>query len=512
MIKKFIPQTIAAQLISLLLIVLIIGQGASLWLLIGENRMQARAVKFRALFEDAVMRTPDANEIAQMQLPYELPSRQAPGAFFVSRNNRASLMASTQHLPKYERLYENMLRTAGHEPLTVLVMLQSGKRGLKAGVTPPGRHNRPAQRPPPAPPPRRQERHVQQQSPAQGEQKPRFREENPYRLFHPRRPRERANTPAVGMQDLFLSVEITPGIWYNAMIPHYSLQSISARILTATGIWIILTLLAVWFFARRITRPLSALTLAANRLGRGETTPPLSEEGPSDLQIAARAFNTMQTRLTRTLETQRAMLRAIGHDLRTPLTSLRIRAENITEPALQKKFVATIDDMTVMTEEILDWAKDVSGLEKNAAVDLSALLAAQADNYSDQGHPVTFEDCVPIIFNFRRIALTRAVQNLIDNALKYGKSAHISLEQFKDKTCIHIDDEGPGIPEDKLQDVCKPFVRLELSRSKGTGGIGLGLSITDSIVQSAGGQLILTNRTPKGLRATIQLPGEAANI
>lgn len=150
------------------------------------------------------------------------------------------------------------------------------------------------------------------------------------------------------------------------------------------------------------------------------------------------------------------------------------------------------------------------GLEENAAVDLTALLSSQADNYSDLGHPVTFEDSAPIILYFRRVALSRAVQNLIDNALKYGRTAHISVEKTADKIFIHIDDEGPGIPENKLEDMRKPFVRLETSRNKTTGGIGLGLSITDAIAQSAGGKLILTNRK-QGLRATLQLPSPSQN-
>lgn len=495
--KKFIPQTVAAQLIALLLLVLIVGQGFSLWLIIGENRMQARAIKFKTILEATVEHAPHPSNIMHVKPPFALPDKPGvPGSFFFSRNNRAALMAGTKHLPKYEQQYGDMLRAAGYQPLSVLVVLQSGVLGMKEGVRPPPplRNQR---RGPDGP---RFERPPRPLSQGGLQNRPRDRLQN-----HPP-PRAKGNAPALGMQDLFLSAELAPGLWYNAMVPHYSLEAISSRILIATGVWILLTLLAVWFFARRITGPLSALTTAANRLGRGETAHPLTEQGPSDLRKAASAFNTMQTRLTRTLETQRTMLRAIGHDLRTPLTSLRIRAENIPDPKEKKKFIATLDDMTSMTEEILGWAKDVSGLEDYAVVDLNALLAAQADNYNDQGQPVSFDENGPVIFHIRRIALTRALQNLIDNAVKYGKTAHISIEKYSDRICIHVDDEGPGIPEDKLQDVRKPFVRLETSRSKETGGTGLGLSIADSIAQSAGGKLILKNRSPNGLRATLQLP------
>ncbi len=289
-------------------------------------------------------------------------------------------------------------------------------------------------------------------------------------------------------------------------MPHPATESLTGRILLATGLLIGLSLLAAWIFARRISRPISKFAHAAERLGRGDEAELLSETGPQDMRQAAHAFNTMQSRLTRMLETQRTMLRAVGHDLRTPLTSLRLRAENISDEREREKVISTLNDMTVMTEEILGWAKDASGTEPLAFVDLGSLLHCLTDDYQDQGRDVSLQDFKTFSVNIRRISVKRALQNLINNALQYGQSATLSVERLKNKIVVHVDDEGPDVPEDQLSEILKPFIRLEASRNKETGGTGLGLSNADTIAQIHGGRLILSNRTPQGLRASFSLP------
>jgi signal transduction histidine kinase len=307
-------------------------------------------------------------------------------------------------------------------------------------------------------------------------------------------------------QELVLSIQLPSGTWFNGIVPHSPIESLGPRILFSTVALLSITLLGVAFFMRRITRPLSAFADAADEFGRGNIPDELSENGPDDIRKAAQAFNRMQRRLRRTLDTQRNMLRAVGHDLRTPLTSLRIRSEMLPEESQREKIIATIDDMTAMTEEILSWTKNAAGLEEPAAVDLHSLLSSIVDDYSDQGQNIALHCNTDIVLKVRRLSMKRALSNVINNAIKYGHSADVSVEENHHSILIHIDDQGPGIPEHLLADALKPFVRLEASRNKDTGGSGLGLSITETIVQAEGGKLLFVNLKPSGLRVTLSLP------
>ena len=478
--RKIFPQTIAAQLVSLLIVILLIGQAVNLFLIIGERRIQARAQQFKYVIEQTVSRATMLPDISSVELPFVLrPNGQLRGAFFLSRNNRALIIKDTKHLKRYERIYTEKLRSAGINPLNVHVYLRTKRRGkppqrMQGGRLPNKQRMRPL-------PPRDD-------------------------LFRPSHPPDPTRPSAPSMQEIVLSAELAPGIWFNAMVPHYSIEAITRRLLLATVVLMALTLLTAWFFARRITKPLNALAKASDRLGRGETKFELQESGPEDMRRAAQAFNTMRERLTSVMDTQRTMLRAIGHDLRTPLAVLRIRAENIPPENGQSKFIATIDDMTEMTEEILSWSKDVSHLEDVMAVDLNALLSSLIEDYRDRGLDVRFRETSRLVARVRRISLKRAITNLIDNSLKYGKRARVQLYEKNEHFRIDIDDDGPGIPSERLDDVRRPFVRLEASRNKDTGGIGLGLSIADTIILGMGGKLELKNRKDSGLRASIHLP------
>lgn len=498
-LSRIVPKTLAGQLIALLIVVLLIGQVINLTLIVGERRIQLRTVQYRNFISETVEHVKRLPEFDDAEVPFSvLQNEKMPGAFFITKKNHAAIAPRAQRLEKYENLYADSLRAAGIEPLSVMVVrldkLRAGQR-----LPPPPRARENGRRPPPRRRPGERPRSDRQGGDRQGQDRGpgrpgEFRPPNPNTASDP------------DMQVLILSAELRPGIWFNAQVPHYALAAITSRLLLATAILLGLTVLAVWVFARRITRPLSELTTATGQLGRGENITELTEHGPQDIREAAAAFNTMRERLTRVMDTQRTMLRAVGHDLRTPLTALRIRAENIPEDAGRKKFIATLDDMKVITEEILSWSKDISGLEENVAVDLEALLSSLIDDFQDQGKDVKLLECKPLIANLRRVSLKRAVQNLIDNAVKYGKSARVSLEHKNDRITIHIDDDGPGIPADKMEEVMKPFVRLEMSRSKETGGTGLGLSIAETIIQVSGGRLELSNRKEGGLRASIILP------
>lgn len=503
LMRRFTPRTLVGQLMLVLAAVLILAQIINLSLLVGMQRIQARS----QAFQEAVNYTAELMNKVPAQLPQQYPyiiptGRGGPqGSFFISQDNLAIELEEVKHLPRYNNQFQAELEARGLAPsqtfVTFLARSPADRVGIRrtdADVPPPRRPRPPHNGPPP-------------------EGRPFDRPPPP--SFNLRRAdtdvgAARGPLSRPILQEIRISAEIAPNIWFNALLPHAQTETLTWRIILATFLLLGLALLTVWAFARRISRPLTDIALAAEQLGRGQAPDILPERGTVDMRQAASAFNKMQTRLTRMLGTQRSMLRAIGHDLRTPLTSLRLRAENIPDETERAKVISTLNDMSVMTEEILNWAKDASGTEAFAKVDLTSLLASMSDDYQDQGHDVTMDDVPSTVVRLRRVALKRALQNLIDNALNYGGNAHLSATLKGEYVIIHIDDNGPGVPEAQLTEILKPFARLETSRNKDTGGTGLGLSIAESIVQSHGGVLTLSNRKPSGLRVTLSIPKDAA--
>lgn len=273
-------------------------------------------------------------------------------------------------------------------------------------------------------------------------------------------------------------------------------MAVTAMIILAVSIWAV----------RRVTAPLGGIAAAAERLGKDVGAPPLAERGTIEMRQAARAFNEMQERLRRLVENRTRMLAAISHDLRTPLTLLRLRTENVENTEEREKMLATIADMNGMIEATLAFARDEAVAEPRRSTDLTALVASIVDDMADAGMPVTMAPASPIVSDCRPSALKRAITNLIDNAVKYGNTARVSMRLAPRGVAIMVEDDGPGIPEAELGCVFQPFYRLEESRSRETGGIGLGLAIALSIVEAHGGELTLTNRGEGGLRATVTLP------
>jgi signal transduction histidine kinase len=241
-------------------------------------------------------------------------------------------------------------------------------------------------------------------------------------------------------------------------------------------------------------------------LGRGDALVLAPEEGPADVKGAARAFNTMAARLRRLIEDQRALLSAVGHDLRTPIASLRIRTELIKDGELQARMLNSLGEMERLTEAALAAARGGESGEPTRPVDLPSLIEAVCDDMADTGSPVSFSTLPQARVDGRASELRRALRNLIENAVRYGGRAAVSMAIDAAHVEINVDDDGPGIPEDKLAQVTKPFVRLEESRSVETGGHGLGLTIARAIAERHGGELLLSNREGGGLRATLKLP------
>jgi signal transduction histidine kinase len=316
-----------------------------------------------------------------------------------------------------------------------------------------------------------------------------------------RPPRGRALT------DVTVSLPFNDRGWLNAQTRIRAIGGPPAwPSLVSTLILALVMLALIIVAARRVTRPLKALAANAEAFGRGAATPPLPETGPDEARRLIHAFNQMQERLTRFVADRTRMLAAIGHDLRTPITSLKLRAEMIDDEETRTKMRATLDEMQHMTEATLAFARDDAAAEPSRSVDLAALIESVVDDLAEMGKPVTFAEAPRLVYSCRPSAMRRAIGNLIENAIQYGERARVSLAATPSGPVIAVDDDGPGIPADRIEEVFKPFTRLETSRSRETGGTGLGLSIARSIVLAHGGQLTLANREGGGLRAEIHLP------
>jgi len=257
---------------------------------------------------------------------------------------------------------------------------------------------------------------------------------------------------------------------------------------------------------RWATRPLNALADAADELGRNIERAPLPEKGPLEVARAARAFNTMQERLGRYIRERTATLAAMSHDLKTPVNRLRLRAELLDDSEVKKKISQDLEEVESMVLATLEFMRGGESAEKAQPVDVMALLESLAADAQDTGGKVAIEGAASRPYLGRPQALKRCLGNLLDNALNYGNSAVMLVEDHPDRLIVRIQDRGPGIPEQELERVFEPFYRIEGSRSRDTGGTGLGLSIARNIAQLHGGALSLRNLGQGGLEAVLSLP------
>jgi signal transduction histidine kinase len=310
---------------------------------------------------------------------------------------------------------------------------------------------------------------------------------------------------------LGLAVQIRAGLWLQTVYARPDLITQSpAHYYVSFGLTALLLLVVALLAARRMGRPLQRLTDSAERLGRGEEVALLPEAGPEDIRRTTEAFNRMQSRLRRFVEDRTRMIAAISHDLRTPITSLRLRAEFITDPEMKEKIIATLDEMQAMTEGALAFAREDATAEPTRTMDLDALLVSLCDDLAEMGWDVKFADGERVAWRGRPDGLRRALRNVIENAVRYGERARVSLAVSADSLEVVVEDDGPGVPEAEFERVFAPFVRLENSRNRSTGGVGLGLAIARTIVRAHGGDITLANRngaaTVSGLRTVIRLP------
>lgn len=282
--------------------------------------------------------------------------------------------------------------------------------------------------------------------------------------------------------------------------PPWPIQSIAAATVA-----ILMSSLAAGLVARRVTRPLMKLTGAAAVAARGGTAPRVPEQGPEDVRRAATAFNAMTDQVTRTMESQRQLLSAVGHDLRTPITAMRINTEFVEDADTRERLEKNIEELQELTEAVLSAAKGV-GWEQLRKIDLAALVESVCTDLEDIGKPVTWETHATAPLTCRPNEVRRAIRNLIENALAYGNKADVHLNDLPQAYEVIVEDEGPGIPDEDRSRVFEPFVRLETSRSSETGGSGLGLTLVKAIAESHGGAIRLENREQGGLSARLCLP------
>lgn len=302
-----------------------------------------------------------------------------------------------------------------------------------------------------------------------------------------------------------VAIQLADGGWLNfdvasvSSLPVASWDLILSIILTV-AVAIALSLFPVY----RLTRPLARFTQAAEALGRGNLDEPVPETGSFEVRHAAHAFNEMQARIRRLIDARTQMIAAISHDLRTPITRLRLRAEFVEDPEAQRRMLSDLDEMETMIKSTLAFAREDSDREQAISLDLAALLRDVAEEMP--GSLLRPDMPAHAQISGRPLALRRCFRNVIDNAIKYGKTACIGLHPEEKSVTVTIDDDGPGIPEEQRDLVFRPFYRLDASRNRDSGGTGLGLAIVQSIVLIHGGDVTLSNRPEGGLRVTIRLP------
>jgi signal transduction histidine kinase len=258
-------------------------------------------------------------------------------------------------------------------------------------------------------------------------------------------------------------------------------------------------------FARRLSAPIRLFTDAAERLGRDPRAPPLSLQGSAEISVAVKAFNDMQERLRRYVEDRTAMVGAIAHDLRTPLTRLRFRIENVPED-VRAKMAADIDQMEEMISAALTFVRDTSRPGERTPLELSSLLESVCDEMAETGADTEVERGQKVVLEGDPLALRRLFTNLLENAVKFGDRARARVYADGSIAIVEIEDDGPGIPAEETERVFEPFYRREPSRSRQTGGIGLGLAVVRSVARGHGGDVVLVNRPDGGLTARVQLP------
>ncbi|MEW8288545.1 MAG: ATP-binding protein [Candidatus Thiodiazotropha endolucinida] len=304
-----------------------------------------------------------------------------------------------------------------------------------------------------------------------------------------------------------IQIELADGTWvrFERGLPE-EMFDWPVTLLIALSVLLLSVILLSLFGVHTIVRPLRELRQAAEGLGKDIHQPPLEPTGPSEVRETARAFNTMQQRLKNYIEDRAGILAAVSHDLKTPLTRLRLRMDLMDDDELREKTHKDLEDMEAMVTATLDFMRSTETGETSQRLDLMALLESVQQDAQEAGKTVSINGHVVSPYTGKPLALKRCIVNLVENAVRYGGSCEISVEERNQEVVVDICDQGPGIPEDMLEKVFAPFVRVESSRAQHTGGTGLGLGIARNIARAHGGDLALSNRSNGGLCARLKLP------
>ncbi|NWK97178.1 two-component sensor histidine kinase [Sphingobium lactosutens] len=306
---------------------------------------------------------------------------------------------------------------------------------------------------------------------------------------------------------LRLAVEYEPGKW---VVTEARIGNRPARfggwLIGQTLILYVIVLLPLLWVGRRMARPMKQLTASAQQFAKSGAADAVDERGPGDVRDLTMAFNAMRSRIIAMLDEKDRMLGAIGHDLRTPLASLRVRTESVEDDGERARMSETIDEMNRMLEDILSLARAGRSTESPQKVDLASLADAVVEDFIELGSPVDLADSDRAVAVVRPQQIRRALRNLIENAIVYGERAHVSVLHEAGTIRIAVADDGPGIAEDRMEEMLEPFTRLEGSRNRETGGAGLGLALVRAIMAEHQGELRLANRPQGGLEASLVLP------
>jgi len=302
-----------------------------------------------------------------------------------------------------------------------------------------------------------------------------------------------------GRNRLYLAVQTQDGKWlFTTSRVREGGPPIARLLIWQTLLIYAAVLMPLLWIGRKLSAPLGVLTSAAKEYSPHAAPARMAERGPDDVRDLTRAFNDMQTRIGAMLAEKDHMLGAIGHDLRTPLASLRVRVESVEDAEERQGMVATIEEMNQMLADILSLARASSDRQPPQRLDLASLAEAVADDFAAMGADCTFEESDRTIVSVHAPAIKRAVRNLIDNGVKYGARARVSVRTEGGQAVLRVEDDGPGIDPERIPDMLEPFTRLEQSRNRETGGSGLGLALVRAVMRAEGGQLSLFNRPDGG--------------
>lgn len=331
----------------------------------------------------------------------------------------------------------------------------------------------------------------------------------PYRRFRARDGefRVRAEEPRGRATEVTLSVRLDDATWLNARARLPGPRPAPISVIIGGLISLVFVGIGAALVARQIGRPLAQLADAAEALGAGQTNVSAPLSGPADVQRASGAFNAMAARLGRQLNRQRQMLWALSHDLRTPITALRLRAELVEDDQLRQRLLSSIEEMESMTEQALALARAGASEEARVSVDLSEIVRTLCGELEDMGIAIKADAPTPLMVSIRPSEIARALRNLGENAAKYGGGGVMRTRRNEaNEAVVEVLDEGPGVSAEMLPRLTEPFFRADAARGDAKGA-GLGLAIAQAIADGHGGRLVLENRTPKGFSAALVLPG-----